>query len=95
MSRNAYFRAYMAQRYVARMAAAAAYLGGECVDCGSEKRLEFDHVDPRVKEFAITKACTIAEERFWAEVQKCVLRCNQCHKKKTSRDRVAARRSRL
>lgn len=80
-------RSYMAQRYVVRMAAATEYLGGCCVDCGSTKRLEFDHVDPQTKEFPVTKACTIAEDRFWAEVAKCVLRCNRCHKKKTGLDR--------
>lgn len=81
--RNAYFRAYMAQRYVVRMAAATEVLGGACVDCGSVKRLEFDHVDPSTKEFPITKACTIAEDRFWEEVHKCVLRCRKCHLKRT------------
>jgi hypothetical protein len=80
-------RAYMGQRYVVRMAAATEHLGGVCVDCGSTRRLEFDHVDPSTKEFPITKACTIAEDRFWAEVMKCVLRCNRCHLKKTLRDR--------
>lgn len=88
-NRNAYFRAYMSSRYVIRMAAAAEYLGGACVDCGSMKFLEFDHVDPSDKLFAITKACTIAEERFWAEVRKCVLRCRRCHKKKTKIGRRA------
>lgn len=83
MNRNAYFRAYMAQRYVVRMAAATQHLGGACVDCGSKNRLEFDHINPSLKEFPITKACTIREDRFWAEVEKCVLRCNRCHKKKT------------
>lgn len=90
-NRNAYFRAYMSSRYVIRMAAAAEYLGGVCVDCGSNRRLEFDHIDPADKLFPITKACTIAEERFWAEVRKCVLRCNRCHLKKTLHDRKLSR----
>jgi hypothetical protein len=87
MSRNAYMRAYMAQRYLVRMAAATERLGGACVDCGKTTRLEFDHLDPSQKEFPITKACTIREDRFWAEVDKCVLRCRTCHEKKTLRDR--------
>jgi hypothetical protein len=89
--RNAYFRSYMEQRYHVRMAAAIAHLGGRCVDCGSTRQLEFDHRDPRQKEFEITRGGTIAEDRFWAEVEKCVLRCRRCHERRTLRDR--ARRS--
>lgn len=86
-NRNAYFRGYMANRYVVRMAAAAEYLGGICVECGTEKRLEFDHIDPSTKEFAIAAAASVSEDRFWAEVQKCELRCRKCHQKKTLVDR--------
>lgn len=86
MSRNEYFRNYMANRYVVRMAAATEFLGGVCVDCGSGKNLEFDHVDPLTKEFAIAAAASVSEERFWGEVEKCVLRCTKCHQKKTLTD---------
>jgi len=86
-NRNAYFRAYMSNRYVIRMAAAVEYLGGVCVDCGSDKRLEFDHVDRDDKLFAITAAASVSEERFWTEVEKCVLRCRACHEEKTLSDR--------
>lgn len=85
--RNAYFRAYMANRYVVRMAAALEYLGGVCVDCGSGERLEFDHFDPSKKLFAITAAASVSEERFWSEVDKCLLRCRPCHEEKTLEDR--------
>lgn len=90
--RSAYLRAYMANRYTVRMAAAAEYLGGVCVDCGTTRRLEFDHRDPSRKEFEITRGGTIAEDRFWAEVDKCVLRCRDCHEERTLRDRARARR---
>lgn len=77
--RNPYFRAYMSNRYVVRMAAATEYLGGCCVDCGSRQDLEFDHRDPGKKEFAITACASVSEDRFWVEVDKCELRCRDCH----------------
>lgn len=79
MDRNAYFRAYMANRYTVRIAAATEYLGGACVDCGNRSDLEFDHIHPDLKEFAITACASASEERFWAEVEKCELRCRGCH----------------
>ena len=85
--RRGYFRAYMSNRYVVRMAAATEYLGGICVECGSTKRLEFDHIDPSTKEFAIASCASVSDNRFWAEVDKCVLRCRKCHQEKTLRDR--------
>lgn len=86
-NRNAYFRAYMSNRYVVRMAAAIEYLGGVCVDCGSTKKLEFDHIDPSTKEFAIASSASVSEDRFWAEVSKCELRCRPHHEAKTLVDR--------
>ena len=85
-NRNAYLRNYMANRRTVRIAAATEFLGGFCVDCGTDKRLEFDHVDPLTKQFPIASAATISEERFWDEVRKCVLRCRSCHQKKTLQD---------
>lgn len=76
----------MANRRMVRIAAATEFLGGSCVDCGSTERLEFDHIDPLTKEFPIASAGTVSEDRFWAEVRKCVLRCRPCHQQKTIQD---------
>lgn len=84
--RSSYLRNYMANRRMVRIAAATEFLGGVCVDCGTDQNLEFDHVDPLTKEFPIASAGTISEERFWAEVGKCVLRCRPHHQEKTLQD---------
>ena len=59
-------------------------LGGKCVDCGSSGHpsvLQFDHVDRSKK--AVTHMgnlfARVRREDIWKEVQKCVLRCANCH----------------
>lgn len=62
-------------------------LGGRCVDCGYDKNpsiLQFDHVDPKTKSVEITRLMPLKDrEKIWEEVQKCVLRCANCHWEKT------------
>jgi transposase-like protein len=57
--------------------------GGRCVLCGyarSPAALQFHHVDPIEKEFAIShKGVTRALERSLVEAKKCVLLCATCH----------------
>lgn len=88
---NEYMRKYMLARYHRRRAAAVERLGGKCVDCGSTELLEIDHVDPSAKAFDIGRAlATWAEDRLRAEIAKCALRCDECHKAK-SRVEMATR----
>jgi hypothetical protein len=60
-----------------------------CVDCGESDPvvLEFDHRDRTSKRFAIAQ---MIERRYsWqtikAEIDKCDVRCANCHRRKTSR----------
>lgn len=83
---NSYMREYMLARYHERRAHAIAELGGKCADCGSEESLEFDHVDPETKLNEISKLWSYSDGRFEKELEKCVLRCHDCHEKKTIRE---------
>lgn len=76
-------------RWRTRRAEAIEMLGGKCVDCGTDKQLEFDHKNPAEKEFAISQG-TPSKERFFAELKKCELRCKNCHKKKSDREETGA-----
>lgn len=64
-------------------------LGGKCVECGTTKRLEFDHINvDRVDDrHVITR---LISDTSWAtvleELKKCQLLCNSCHWEKTRRD---------
>lgn len=67
------------------------YLGNHpCVDCGETDLvlLEFDHVDPTTKTAEV--ACMVGR-RSWpvisAEIAKCVVRCANCHRRRTARQR--------
>lgn len=80
---NTYMREYMLARYHARRAHAIIQLGGKCVDCESEEDLEFDHNDPETKLGNISKLWSYSDGRFEKELEKCVLRCSNCHEKKT------------
>lgn len=59
-----------------------------CVDCGENDPLvlELDHVHG-LKKFNIgDKGATYAWERILQELEKCEVRCANCHRRKTARD---------
>lgn len=58
-------------------------LGGKCVRCGTADNLQFDHKNPKKKEFRIADRIDAPEDVLLAEVNKCVLMCAPCHKEKT------------
>jgi 5-methylcytosine-specific restriction endonuclease McrA len=82
---NNYMRAYMRKRYYARRDEAIERLGGLCVDCGTEANLQFDHQNLGDKARDVSSQ-TWSGADFWEEIAKCALRCERCHRKKTSRE---------
>lgn len=67
-----------------------AYLSNHaCIDCGNSDPvvLEFDHRDPTQKLAAVG---TMLMSRRWArvraEIEKCDVRCVNCHRRKTARE---------
>lgn len=59
------------------------YLGGVCVDCGFEGppvAYDFDHKDPKTKEFKISGNYIFRWEVLKKELDKCELRCCRCHR---------------
>lgn len=73
-------------RQRALKAKAVAYKGGKCVDCGIEDHpaiYDFHHLNPDEKEFTIAhkKQYTFNEE-IKKELDKCVLLCSNCHRKR-------------
>ena len=61
-------------------------LGGKCVQCGSTKALEFDHIDPKTKSFNISAGYNKPKEILEKELSKCQLLCNKCHIEKSKKD---------
>lgn len=59
-----------------------------CVDCGETNPvvLDFDHVDPKTKRWSVggmlSRRTTTAVRR---EMSKCVVRCANCHRRRTAR----------
>lgn len=78
---------YMKRRYEKRRARAIKMLGGCCVNCGSEDRLEFDHIDPSIKRFSFSKIWNNSLAQFDKELEKAQLLCHDCHVLKTSDER--------
>lgn len=68
-----------------RVFRAKQWLGGHCVDCGDTdiEHLEFDHRDPTQKKYQVTHMTTFTDMAFFAEVDKCDLVCNKCHRDRT------------
>lgn len=57
------------------------YFGGKCSICGYDKylcSLDFHHLDPKIKEFAITRRM-LKFEKILEEAKKCILVCKNCH----------------
>ncbi len=80
-------KAWVAQRRADHMAKLVELLGGECRICGLVDDpivYDFHHVDPRLKEFALSQRVgTQSWDVVWKEAQKCVLLCVICHRKLT------------
>jgi 5-methylcytosine-specific restriction endonuclease McrA len=69
--------------------AAIDYKGGKCEHCGYNKyvgALEFHHKDPTEKDPTGLKAYKLS--RLFAEVDKCILLCSNCHKEEHARLRI-------
>ncbi len=72
--------------YRRRKLMAMAYLGNQCYGCGvrydgtNAPIFEFHHRDPEVKDSGLTRLLTNATwERIREELDKCQLRCANCH----------------
>jgi len=83
MSTNEYMRVYMNTRYAARRAWAEKQLGNVCTICGSDKGLEFDHIDPNTKNKNISDMLVGSIKSLIIELEKCQLLCVDCHIEKT------------
>ena len=53
----------------------------ECCKCGEDRPwvIQFHHVNPADKEFAIAAFGTRSKSTIWKEVAKCVCLCSNCH----------------
>lgn len=76
---NEYMRNYMLKRYHERMSKARIEFGNKCFICNSIDNLEFDHIDPSIKDFTIGRMWSVSESKFREELSKCQLLCGKCH----------------
>ncbi len=61
-----------------------------CIDCNEENSvvLEFDHRNPKMKKFAVSRGVNnYSWKKILAEIKKCDIRCANCHRIKTAKDR--------
>ena len=72
------------KRYHQALSEAKEQLGGKCVKCGTTENLQFDHIHPKDKLFAITRQLLMSDrKKFQEELDKCQLLCIDCHIEKT------------
>lgn len=60
-----------------------------CVDCGETdiRVLHFDHIDPALKTTEVSNLIRIGTwSRALKEIEKCEVRCGNCHRRKTLRE---------
>jgi 5-methylcytosine-specific restriction endonuclease McrA len=86
-NRAAYQRDYNKAWKAARRNRLIEMLGGKCARCGATEDLEFDHIDPSTKEFAISATLSRAWGALVEEATKCQLLCKPCHVAKGAKDR--------
>jgi len=77
---NEYMREYMREYSAKRRLKALDYLGGICVNCKGKEDLEIHHIDPKTKSFTIAKGWHHSWVKIVAELNKCEILCDECHK---------------
>jgi hypothetical protein len=67
-----------------------------CIDCGESEIacLDFDHRDPKKKRYCIGAgvASGILPESIIEEIEKCDVRCSNCHRKKHAKEGTRGKR---
>ncbi len=59
-----------------------------CTECGTtEGQLDFDHKDPRTKNFSIARAWAKPIPALETEIALCDIRCRPCHMRRTAQQR--------
>lgn len=61
---------------------AVEYKGGKCCVCGYKRyvgALDFHHIDPETKDFAIAQLRSYKWDNIKPELDKCILVCKNCH----------------
>jgi 5-methylcytosine-specific restriction endonuclease McrA len=86
-NRAAYQRGYNKAWKEARRVRLIEMLGGRCVRCGAAEGLEFDHIDPSTKVFAVCAGLSKAWDVLVEEASKTQLLCKPCHVAKGAEDR--------
>jgi 5-methylcytosine-specific restriction endonuclease McrA len=83
-NRREYLRKYQAKWITKRRQDWIAQ-NGPCAVCGSDDRLEVDHVHPEEKEIQVRALWSMSPQnpRRIAELAKCQVLCYVCHKEKT------------
>ena len=64
------------------------YLGGKCADCGiidDPCVYDFHHINPSSKEISFGSKRSLSFESIKDELDKCVLLCSNCHRKRHSK----------
>lgn len=78
------------QRQANRLYVAKLKQSKGCVDCGitDPNVLDLDHIDPSNKLAAVSQLVreSVSKARIDKEIDKCVVRCANCHRIKTARD---------
>lgn len=85
-SKRKYFQAYDKKRYAEFRKEIVKILGGKCAHCGSVKKLEIDHINPKSKKIEIGKRLRSWTLKLEKELAKCQLLCKPCHIAKTITD---------
>ena len=79
------------ERYISNFATVVKFLEERdnhkgCISCGSEERLELDHINQENKEWNPKRSMGSKKlsENFWKEINKCQFLCYDCHREKTA-----------
>lgn len=85
------FNAGQQQRRTERKLRAIDYLGGKCSKCGGKFPscvYDFHHRDPEEKDRSPGLMMSLSDSKLFAELDKCVLLCANCHRIEHHYDRT-------